>query len=60
VRKNMMRIMTGQYNVMEVEEMEVVFVDGDDTSLDDESKDSSTCVSLFRKLKHTSKKFFNI
>jgi hypothetical protein len=40
--------MTWQDNVSDVEDMEVlVFGDGDGASVDGDSRDSSTCVSLF-------------
>jgi hypothetical protein len=41
--------MTVQGNMLVVEDTEVVFDDGDGTSVDDDSRDSHTCVSLFGK-----------
>jgi hypothetical protein len=40
--------MTGQNNVLDVEDMEVL-VFGDGTSVNDNSRESGTCVSLFGK-----------
>jgi hypothetical protein len=41
--------MTGKYNVLDIEDMDVILGDGVSADEDKESSDSGTCVSLFEK-----------